>query len=168
MSNITKTLAATIATALLGAGAFTACGVEDATPVATSSEPQTSDAAGYTYIFTILDEPVQEPETLQVDNSDFVRTLEDLEWSDWGSEEATATGTMVADSRTETGEGRLVTYPVEIVVSDLVEGEALQTYSRLTTTATGDAEGYPETEEFALNSVEEAGPMDDPAEGERR
>ncbi len=168
MPNITKTVISTVATALLGLATFTACGVEDAAPVATSSEPETADAAGYTYVLTILDEPVQEPETLQVDNSDFVRTLEDLEWSDWGSPEATATGTMVADSRTETGEGRLVTYPVEIVVSDLVQGEALQTYSRLTVTATGDTQGYPETEKFALNSVEEAGPMEDPADGDGR
>lgn len=127
--------------------------VEDAAPVVAASHEQTGAVADYTYVFSLLGDPLQEPQTLQVDNSDFVRTLDDLIWSDWGSPEATAVGTMVADSRMD-GEGRLVTYPVKVVASKLVEREALQVYSSLTVISLGDPSGYPGSEEFILPGAE--------------
>lgn len=166
MLKITRTTAAALATAVLGLGAFSACGVADAKPVPASQQQDGGGdaAADYTYLLTVTDDPVQEPGSFLVDNSDFVRSLEGLVWSGWGSAEATATGTLVADSRTETGEGQVVKYPVKVVVSEIVQGEATQTYSKLTVTATGgDRQGYPATEEFTLNSVEKAPPMADPA-----
>lgn len=166
MLKLTTTTATALTAALLGLGTLSACGVADAKPVPASQQQDGGGdaAADYTYLLTVTDDPVQEPGSFLVDNSDFVRSLEDLVWSGWGTPEATATGTLVADSRTETGEGQVVSYPVKVVVSDLVQGEATQTYSRLTVTATGgDRGGYPATEEFALQSVEPAPPMTDPA-----
>jgi hypothetical protein len=104
------------------------------------------------YINTVPGNPdafEQQPARMGVDNSDFVRTLKNLRWSDWGKPEATATGTLVADSRMN-GEGRLVKYSVMVVASRLANGEASQRYTRLVITAVTDSQGYPSTEEFAL------------------
>lgn len=151
MISIRKTTVSTIATALLGLGILSACGVNDAQLVASDTGQQTAATDSSVYIITNLGEAVQEPTSLQVDNSDLVVTINDLKWSNWGSDKATATGTMVRDSTMDGGEGAVFTYPVTVVVDGLRDSQDPAIYTHLVSTPTGDDEGA-SVEEYQLGT----------------
>ncbi|MCR1785436.1 hypothetical protein KVF89_23060 [Nocardioides carbamazepini] len=164
--------AALAGSVLLALGAFAACGVEDEKPVeaepgagsGTTSGEQTDRAvaarAAVTYLLDCVGEPVASPATVTVACADGNQSLTDLAWSDWGADEATATGTMVAnDCEPSCAEGTDVTVPVKVAVSDIVEGEASATYGTITVTVQGDVpEGMAATQTYPLQTVDPVDP----------
>lgn len=76
--------------------------------------------------------------------------LTKLDWSNWDKKEATATGIdeITLDGKTET-------YPVKVVASDLVLGEAVGAYTKLTVEFTDEVpEGAQKVETFKLIGVD--------------
>jgi hypothetical protein len=168
----TKQIVALAAGAVLTVGGVAACGngaddidrassksnAQGAVASGTGSAAQGSDAStndleANVWIKTgARDADVEAaPRRMKVDNSDFVRTLKNLTWSNWGKPSATATGTMVADSRMD-GEGELVTYPVTVTASAIKDGEASRYYTQLVVSS--NTEGHAK-EVFTLQ-----GPVD--------
>ncbi|MDQ6526431.1 hypothetical protein RB608_22610 [Nocardioides sp. LHD-245] len=168
----TRRTAALAGSVLLALGAFAACGVEDDEPVTakpgagsgTESGAQTDPAvaarAAVTYILDCVGEPVASPATFTVACADGNQSLTDLAWADWGADEATATGTMVAnDCEPSCAEGSDVSVPVKVLVSDIVLGEATVNYGALTIRVQGDVpEGMEATQTYPLKTVDPVDP----------
>ncbi|NHA00983.1 hypothetical protein G5V59_16770 [Nocardioides sp. W3-2-3] len=121
---------------LLLVGGLAACGVEDTTPVAAHPRVETSadtaaSRAGVTFLLDCVDEPVSKPTSFTVACADGNQSLTDLEWSNWGADEAIATGTVVANNcDPRRAEGTDVKARVRVTASDLVDGEASATYGK--------------------------------------
>lgn len=121
-------------------------------PKPTTLSPEAA-LAGVTYLAECLEDSlVQRPRTFTLTCADANQSLEGLTWSRWGAEQATATGRAVINTCTPScAEGKDVTYPVRVVASRLVKGEASATYRKLTVTATGDRPaGVPKVDTFDL------------------
>ncbi|MEV5000455.1 hypothetical protein [Nocardioides sp. LML1-1-1.1] len=151
--------------ALLLVGGLAACGVEDTTPVAAHPQVETSaDAAaaraGVTFLLDCVDEPVSKPTSFTVACADGNQSLTDLEWSNWGADEAIATGTVVANNCDPScAEGTDVKARVRVTASDLVDGEASATYGKLTIKVTGDLpEGMDPEQEITLRTTDPVDP----------
>ncbi len=159
-------LAAFAGGAVLLVGGLAACGIEDTSPVAAHPDPQAStdtdiDARGpVTYLLDCVGEPVQKPTSYTVACADDNQSLVDLRWSDWGADEATATGVVVAnDCDPSCAEGSDVRADVRVVAGDIVDGEASATYGTLTITVTGDVpEGMAPEQEITLRTVDPVDP----------
>ncbi|WGX96824.1 hypothetical protein [Nocardioides sp. L-11A] len=168
----TRRTAALAGSVLLALGAFAACGVEDEKPVTakpgagsgsrsgTPTDPAVAARAAVTYILDCVGEPVASPGTFTVACADGNQSLTELAWADWGADRASATGTMVAnDCDPNCAEGADVSVPVEVEVSDIVEGEASATYGTLTITVQGDVpEGMEATQTYPLQTVDPVDP----------
>ncbi|WP_436701981.1 hypothetical protein [Nocardioides sp. BYT-33-1] len=169
----TRRTAALVGSVLLALGAVTACGVEDEKPVpaepgagsgsgadSTPTDPAIAARAAVTYLLDCVGEPVASPATITVACADGNQSLTELAWSDWGADEATATGSMVAnDCDPSCAEGTDVTVPVEVEVSDIVEGEASATYGTITIRVQGEVpEGMEATQTYPLQTVDPVDP----------
>lgn len=152
-------------------GALAACGVEDDAPVTATpgagsgttgaaTDPAIAARAAVTYLLDCVGEPVASPASFTVACADANQSLTDLAWSDWGADEATATGELVAnDCDPSCAEGSDVTAPVKVVVSDIVEGEATATYGTITITVQGKVpDGMLATQTYPLRTVDPVDP----------
>lgn len=150
---------ATLVSALAVVG-VAGCQVSDevaqARPV--DDAPAQADAAadaraGVTYLVECVDTEYRvEPRSFVLTCGDGNQSLDRLDWTGWGADSASATGVVEENSCEPTCvDGEQRSYPVQVVASDLVEGEASATYRTLTVTATGDRpEGTPEAQTFTL------------------
>ncbi len=164
----TRHLLALAGGALLLVGGLAACGVEDTRPVAahpqadapTESGTTVRSRAGVTYLLDCVGEPVARPASYTVACADGNQSLVDLDWSDWGAQRASATGSVVAnDCDPSCAEGSDVRAAVKVVASDLVDGEAAATYGTLTITVTGDLpEGMARRQVISLQTVDPVDP----------
>lgn len=124
-------------------------------PAPKPTQPLSPEAAlaGVTYLAECLEDSlVQRPRTFTLTCADANQSLEGLTWSHWDAEQATATGRAVINTCTPScAGGKDVTYPVRVVASQLVKGEASATYRKLTVTATGARPaGVPKVDTFDL------------------
>ncbi len=155
---------------LLSLGGLTACGVDDPAPVkatpgagsgkSSTTDPAVAARAAVTYILDCVGEPVASPASVTVACADGNQSLTDLAWSDWGADEATATGTMVANNcEPSCAEGTDVSVPAKVVVSDIVEGEASATYGKITITVQGKVPaGMESVQTYPLRTVDPIDP----------
>ncbi|TQK68551.1 MULTISPECIES: hypothetical protein [unclassified Nocardioides] len=156
---------------VLSLGALAACGVEDEAPVkatpgagsgttGTATDPAIAARAAVTYLLDCVGEPVASPASVTVACADGNQSLTDLAWSDWGADEATAIGKLVANNCDPScAEGTDVTVPAKVVVSDIVEGEASATYGTITITVEGKVpEGMLATQTYPLQTVDPVEP----------
>ena len=71
------------------------------------------------------------PDTITLTCGDGLMTLEHLEWFDWGTDAAYADAQLVVAPTAAEG-GEASSYAVTVTADQLVRGEAVQDYSRLT------------------------------------
>lgn len=139
---------------LAAAGLLAGCAITDAAAVAGGQVPSAVPVAQEVYLNECGHELVSKPGTFTLTCADAGQTLQGLTWRDWGTPEATATGTEVVNLCTPTCvAGRVVSIPVEARASQLVTGKSAIAYTRLTVTVTGRLPaGLSSPEEFTLDS----------------
>ncbi len=95
--------------------------------------------AAVTYLAECVDDSlVQRPRSYVLACGDGNQSLDALVWSNWGSPRATATGKVVVNNcEPSCADGKMISYPVKVVASKLIQGEASATYRVLTVTAIG-------------------------------
>lgn len=116
-----------------------------------------SARAAVTYLAECLDdELVQRPRSFTLSCGDGNQSLDSLRWSNWGADRATASGSMVLNTcEPSCANGTMRRYPVRVVASRLVEGEASATYRTLVVTVVGPLPaGQPRVESFPLPGIE--------------
>lgn len=107
---------------------------------------------------------VQEPQDFTLTCADGNANLEGLVWSNWGTEQAEATGSLAVNScEPDCANGTFETHPVALRLTDLDMGEASAVYTTMTVDFLNETpEGYsdPEVITFAGHSspVEASGP----------
>lgn len=137
----------------LGAAVLAACGVSDTKPVpAPTADKGTAVRARTTYLVDCPDNAMREPKTVVLTCADANQSVENLVWSDWGSDRADATGTVSINlCEPSCAAGKRASYDVKVVASDLVVGKSSATYGKLTVTALGDhPSGTRKVESFKL------------------
>jgi hypothetical protein len=166
----TRRTAALAGALVLSLAALAACGVEDDAPVkarpgagsgtTAATDPAVAARAAVTYILDCVGEPLASPASVTVACADGNQSLTDLAWTDWGADEATATGKLVANNCDPScAEGTDVTVPAKVVVSDIVEGEASATYGTITITVQGTVpDGMLATQTYPLQTVDPVDP----------
>ncbi len=111
-------------------------------PAPRTSSPDTASLralAAVTYLAECVDDSlVQRPRSYVLACGDGNQSLDGLVWSNWGSPRATATGKVVVNNCDPScADGKTISYPVRVVASKLIRGEASATYRVLTVTAVG-------------------------------
>ncbi|MEI2713476.1 MAG: hypothetical protein V9G04_09320 [Nocardioides sp.] len=150
-----------ITAAAVGAAAVADTGAEpDTTPVTSEVSQAAADATFL--IECVEDNVVNQPRTFTLSCADANEVLDNLTWTNWGADEATASGVVASnDCDPNCAEGEMKSYPVTVVASDLVQGEASQTYGTLTVVYSGDRpEGAEQTETVKVQTVEAISGLD--------
>lgn len=135
--------------AALGAGAFGVDATASAQPTqapaaATSGAPSdqaVTGRAGVTFLTECVDDNrVSRPTTFTLACADDNQKLERLVWQKWGHHKAHATGVVRENVSEPMSKGdRVITYPVTVTATDVVDGEATSTYTKLVVRTVGTA-----------------------------
>ncbi|HNM97762.1 MAG TPA: hypothetical protein PKK40_07450 [Marmoricola sp.] len=151
------------------------CSNADAKPVSSKADDsQTStvdgdahaaatDGSSVYLVECVEDNIVSQPKSFVLSCADSNQSLSDLTWSDWGADQATATGIVSTNNcEPSCAEGTATEQRVKVVASKLVKGEATATYTELHVTAIdGDKTNGLDDEVFTLPGVEPAGDLAD-------
>lgn len=131
-------------------GALAGCGNNTSKPkpsespqsqasVSTSPDPAIAARAAVTYILDCAGEPVARPDQLTLTCADGNEMLDQLVWSDWGQDQAQATGQLTTNTcEPNCANGSTLVVPVKVTASGLVEGEASATYGTIDVTIKGN------------------------------
>lgn len=127
--------------------AASACSVDDQAPVSQSvpavgpaGENTVPDADSTFIAECTSDSRIRRPTSYVLACADGNEFLENLTWSSWGEATATATGTLVFnDCSPSCAEGKDIEVPAQVVADELVTGDDIATYRRLTVTSTGES-----------------------------
>lgn len=142
-SRRTSTVLAALAAGLLLT--TTACSVVDPAPIsqsvpATGAAGEQSVATGDTTFLAecTSDSRIRRPTSYVLACADGGEILENLTWTDWGLPQASALGTLVYNDCSPTcASGKDVEVAARVVADNLVAGDGIATYRRLTVTSTG-------------------------------
>lgn len=158
----------TCAALALSVATLSGCGSESAAPtkqtsaptVTKSVDPAVSARAAVTYILDCVGEPIARPDSIVLTCADGNESLTGLAWSDWGADEATAVGKLETNTcEPSCAEGTIVTTPVQVRASEIIEGEASATYGKLRVTIQGAVPAeMQKTQTFPLQTVDPVDP----------
>lgn len=96
---------------------------------------------GVTFLVECLDDnKVRTPKTFTLACADDNQRLENLTWTNWGADHAFATGIVRENASEPMSKGdKWISYPVKVKATNIVEGEASVTYTKLIIRTVGKA-----------------------------
>ena len=101
----------------------------------------TTARAGVTFLVECVDDNrVQRPSTFTLACADDNQRLTKLDWKNWGADNAFATGVVRENVSEPMSKGdKWISYPVRVKATNIVEGEASATYTKLIVRTVGKA-----------------------------
>ena len=159
--------------AVLTTGALASGAIANATPapaaapaVTATTQAQTGKGTpdkaakareGVTFLTECVDEnKVRTPKTFTLACGDANQRLENLTWTNWGGDNAFATGIVRENDSEPMSKGdKWISYPVKVKATGIVEGEASVSYTKLIVRTVGKApQGVDALQIFDLPGVE--------------